>query len=80
MERAFICADGGVIGAGDLILEEPERKTDKRTLGSLTDEYERDVILRRLAFFRGNRTRTAEDLGISLRNLQYKLEKYQIRG
>ncbi len=80
LERAFICADGGVIGAEDLILEEPERKTDKRTLRSLTDEYERDVILRRLAFFRGNRTRTAEDLGVSLRNLQYKLEKYQIRG
>ncbi len=80
LERAFICADGGVVGAGDLILEEPERKADKRSLKGLTDEYERDVILRRLAFFRGNRTRTAEDLGVSLRNLQYKLEKYQIRG
>ena len=63
-----------------LILEEPARKADKQSLKSLMDEYERDIILRRLAFFKGNRTRTAEDLGVSLRNLQYKLEKYQIRG
>ncbi len=80
LERAFICADGPTIEADSLILEEPERKADKQSLRGLVDEYERDVILRRLAFFRGNRTRTAEDLGVSLRNLQYKLEKYQIRG
>ena len=80
LERAFICAEGQTIEADDLILEEPERKTDKRSLKSLAEEHERDVILRRLAFFQGNRTRTAEDLGVSLRNLQYKLEKYQIRG
>jgi transcriptional regulator with PAS, ATPase and Fis domain len=37
------------------------------------------VILRRLSFFKGSRTQTAQDLGISIRNLQYKLEKYDIR-
>ncbi len=80
LERAFICADSETIEADALILEEPERKMDKQSLRNLMDEYEREIILRRLAFFQGNRTRTAQDLGVSLRNLQYKLEKYQVRS
>jgi len=80
LERAFICADSEIIEAESLILEEPERNIDKQSLKNLMEEYEREVILRRLAFFNGNRTRTAQDLSVSIRNLQYKLEKYHIKA
>ena len=79
LERAFICADGDVIEASALNLEEQDHGVVKRRLKDLIDEFERDVILRRLSFFKGSRTQTALDLGISIRNLQYKLEKYDIR-
>ncbi|HUW69465.1 MAG TPA: sigma-54 dependent transcriptional regulator [bacterium] len=79
LERAFICADGDVIEANALNLEEQEHGVVKRRIKDMIDEFERDVILRRLSFFKGSRTQTAQDLGISIRNLQYKLEKYDIR-
>lgn len=79
LERAFICADGDVIEANALNLEEQEHGVVKRRMKDMIDEFERDVILRRLSFFKGSRTQTAQDLGISIRNLQYKLEKYDIR-
>ncbi len=76
LERAFICAEGDVLEADSLIFEETERCACTKELREMMDEYEREIILRRLAFFKGNRTQTAQDLGISIRNLQYKLEKY----
>jgi len=79
LERACICADGDIVEADSLILEEQDHATLKKELKDLMAEFERDVILRRLAFFKGSRTATARDLGISIRNLQYKLEKYDIR-
>jgi len=79
LERAFICAEGDEIVPESLILEEHDHATLKQELKDLMGEFERDVILRRLAFFKGSRTATARDLGISIRNLQYKLEKYDIR-
>jgi transcriptional regulator with PAS, ATPase and Fis domain len=80
LERACICADGATIGVESLILEETERVTAKLELKELLDDYEREVIIRRLAYFKGNRTKTAQDLGISIRNLQYKLEKYDSKN
>lgn len=80
LERAFICAESDVIEADSLIFEEAERNAAKLELREIMEDYEREVILRRLAFFKGNRTRTAEDLGISLRNLQYKLEKFEVKS
>lgn len=79
LERAFICAEGDEIGPESLILEEHDHATLKQELKDLMGEFERDVILRRLAFWKGNRTATARDLGVSIRNLQYKLERYDIR-
>ena len=78
LERAFICADGDIIEADSLILEDQHHAPLKQELKELVDEFEHDVILRRLAFLKGSRTATAKDLGISIRNLQYKLEKYDI--
>ena len=79
LERAFICAEGDLIEAESLILEEQDQPSLAKELKLIVDEFERGVILRRLAFWKGNRTATAQDLGISIRNLQYKLEKYDIR-
>jgi DNA-binding NtrC family response regulator len=78
LERAFICAEGNCIDADSLILEDQYQAPIKQELKELMDEFEHDIILRRLAFFKGSRTATAKDLGISIRNLQYKLEKYDI--
>jgi transcriptional regulator with PAS, ATPase and Fis domain len=79
LERAFICAEGDEIGPESLILEEHDHATLKQELKDLMGEFERDVILCRLAYWKGNRTSTARDLGVSIRNLQYKLERYDIR-
>ena len=78
LERAFICADGDTIGPTELLPEEPARNGDKKHLAALIDEFEKDVILHRLAAMGGNRTATARDLGIALRTLQYKLERHGI--
>ncbi len=42
-------------------------------------EVERDLIVKTLEAFGGNRTRTAEALGLSRRALLYKLKRYDIR-
>ncbi|RNB81113.1 sigma-54-dependent transcriptional regulator [Brevibacillus fluminis] len=46
------------------------------TLKEAMDEAEKSFIIKSLAACKGNRTQTAKQLGISLRNLYYKLEKY----
>ena len=46
---------------------------DDRPLRDLMDEYEQQVIAKRLDKNGGNRTKAAEDLGISRRSLQNKL-------
>ncbi|MDT8862545.1 sigma-54-dependent Fis family transcriptional regulator [Alkalihalobacillus sp. MEB130] len=51
---------------------------DKRDLQHLLNEYEKSVIIDTLKRFEGNRTKTAKALGISIRSLYYKMEKYHI--
>lgn len=43
-------------------------------------EIEREMILRKLKKFNGNRTETAESLGISVRTLRNKLNEYRKEG
>lgn len=50
------------------------------TAGMTLDEVERQHILRALQEHNGNRTATANALGISRRTLYYKLEEYQRQG
>jgi transcriptional regulator with PAS, ATPase and Fis domain len=82
LERAFICVEGDVIEPDCLSFEEPDQVRGLRggSLKSAVEEFEKETILRRLAELKGNRTQTAASLGISIRNLQYKLEKYDIGG
>ncbi len=51
---------------------------ESRTLKEVVDEAERGYIARVLAQCQGNRTEAAKILGVSLRNLYYKLEKLGI--
>jgi hypothetical protein len=45
--------------------------------GVTLDEIEKQVILKAYRHFRGNKTTTANALGIAIRTLDHKLEKYK---
>jgi PAS domain S-box-containing protein len=49
-----------------------------RSLSDLMDEFEGEIIKQTLFRLKGNKTLTAKTLGLSVRNLYYKLEKYNI--
>jgi PAS domain S-box-containing protein len=49
-----------------------------RSLSDMMDEYETKIIKQTLLRLNGNKTLTAKTLGLSVRNLYYKLEKYNI--
>ncbi|MBZ0263476.1 sigma 54-interacting transcriptional regulator [bacterium] len=73
IERAFILSgENTSINADDLIIPrtaESGRKTLK--------DYEREVVMRTLDEMSGNKTRTAEVLGVSLRWLHYRLNEWK---
>lgn len=77
MERAFILADDAITSdhliIDNVTIEEPrsELPTDMPL-----DEIEKSVILKTLEEKGGNKTETAEQLGISVKTLYNKLEKY----
>ena len=49
---------------------------EEKPLEHLVTEFEGNIIYEYLERFDGNKTQTAKALGISVRNLYYKLEKY----
>ncbi|MEH7178665.1 sigma-54 interaction domain-containing protein [Neobacillus vireti] len=51
-----------------------------RTLTSMVEEYEAEIISQTLHRLNGNKTATAKTLGLSVRNLYYKLEKYKLEN
>lgn len=55
-----------------------EKENESRSLKEAIESFEKDMILERLRKNKGNRTLTAKELDVSLRNLYYKIEKYQI--
>ncbi|MEI4829193.1 sigma 54-interacting transcriptional regulator [Bacillus sp. FJAT-53711] len=58
---------------GSKLLPELEEKP----LEDLVAEFEGNIIHEYLSRFDGNKTKTAQALGVSVRNLYYKLEKYE---
>ncbi|MGG0667953.1 sigma 54-interacting transcriptional regulator [Sporosarcina koreensis] len=60
------------VRAGEDVLPE------KSTLASVMDDYERTVLEKALDEHDGNKSLTANRLGISLRSLYYKMEKYKL--
>jgi DNA-binding NtrC family response regulator len=49
-------------------------------IGSTVDEVERELVLQTLARCRGNRTRAARLLGLSVRTLRNKIRIYSADG
>ncbi len=83
LERALTLAEGDVIVPEDLLLSQLEGKQDseqqKLQSGSLAhqlDDIERNSILTVLEETKWNRTAAAKKLGLSLRVLRYRLEKF----
>jgi DNA-binding NtrC family response regulator len=79
MERLALTMPGRTIEPGDvklLLSHPPAAKRNDRIL--TLREIERRTIIEVLDSFRGNRTRTAEALGIGRRTLQNKLKAYGI--
>lgn len=80
IEQAVVLAEGEVLDRVDFPdISEPEAVTSPSQLplfGLSLREMEKWYILQILNQIRGNRTQAAKLLGISLRGLQYKLQRY----
>jgi len=75
IERSIIMAKDEIIDENYFYFIEQERKFEKK--GTLKD-VEKELIIKYLIQNKGNRTKTAESLGISRRSLQNKIKEYQI--
>lgn len=53
-------------------------EAQNKSLTQMVEQYEAKVIRQTLQKLDGNKTKTAKMLGLSVRNLYYKLEKYEI--
>ena len=89
LERAVVLCRGTRIEVEDLppsirncgpAVPGRELEFGKATLPQMVEDLERRVIIRALEETGGVRTRAADLLGISERNLRYKMEKYQVAG
>jgi transcriptional regulator with PAS, ATPase and Fis domain len=54
-------------------------RQEKKSLQSLKKEAEKDAIITVLKNFNGDCQKSAENLGISIRTLYYKMRKYEIK-
>ncbi|MFW0778368.1 MAG: sigma-54 interaction domain-containing protein [Rickettsiales bacterium] len=78
IERAYILADN-TISESHLLFQEPTKTPTDATLpaGIPLEEVEKGVILKTLQQNEGNKTLTADQLGVSIKTLYNKLEKYR---
>ncbi len=80
--RAVLFAEGEAIlpkHLPDEIQYSEKRGYSDIPIGMTMKEMEKELILKTLERMGGNRTRTAEVLGISLRALQYRLKDYTVK-
>jgi two-component system response regulator PilR (NtrC family) len=87
LQRAVTMCDGSIIQADDLLLEHVEvqgsttaesEKQDDQSLDTYMEEIEKRMLEEALRNARYNKTRAAEQLGISFRSFRYKLKKFGI--
>ncbi len=77
IERSLILSEGDTISVDDLFIPDAENLSQKpKTL----KDYEREIVLKTLDDSGGNKTKTAEILGVSLRWLHYKLNEWNKRN
>jgi Nif-specific regulatory protein len=77
LERAVVLCEGEEVQEQDLQLQHV-RESDLLESGLTLEEFERKLVERTLKEMKGNRTQTAETLGVSLRWLQYRLKEWEI--
>lgn len=75
IERAVVLCTSTQLTRKDFVLDDLVGSEQRKTPTTLAD-FERQVIETTLAETGGNRTRTAERLGVSLRWLQYRLKEW----
>ncbi len=80
LERAMLLGRGGRIRAKDLDVQSAPSGSEPAWNGKTLDEIERAAIDGALRAHRGNRTRAAEALGISVRTIRNKLRVYRESG
>ena len=89
LERALVLSQGAEIGAQHIVLDEvPLAPAPRSTTlqaapaggASSLRDLEQDTILNTLSDLQGNRTRTAQRLGISIRTLRNRLRDYRSQG
>ncbi|MCB1763820.1 MAG: sigma-54-dependent Fis family transcriptional regulator, partial [Gammaproteobacteria bacterium] len=82
LERALTLCDGNCISSEDIQLPDTANPLydvpQELPLGSYLEQLERDAIVRALDETRWNRTAAAKKLGISFRQLRYRLAKLGI--
>lgn len=83
IQRAFILADREIgadhFATGDLSEEEEEEEDPLNlSVGTSIDDAEKRLIFATLEHYGGDKTRTAEALGISLKTLYNRLKKYEV--
>ena len=88
LQRAMTMCDGKVIQPADLLLEQvdvneaapaqADEKQDDESLDSYMEGIEKKMLEEALRNARYNKTRAAEQLGISFRSFRYKLKKFGI--
>ena len=78
--RAVFLAEGDVILPKHLpqeLREENQKFSTEITVGMTLKDIEKELILKTLEAFGGNRTKTAETVGISLRTLHSRLKEWE---
>jgi DNA-binding NtrC family response regulator len=80
IERAVIVGRPPLLTLGDLPADIKPGQGDgtmQIRLGSALDDVERELIVKTIEFTGGNKTRAAEVLGVSLKTLYNRLERYE---
>ena len=80
IERLVVTVEGPVIHAGDLPKEMHTRPSPSLLpLDVVVQETEKAAILAALALCDNHRERSAQALGISVRTLRYKMNRYSLQ-
>ncbi len=80
LERALALCEDELIGVEDLQLPEITRSTPESpaSLGEMTQNLEKEQIANALEDNRWNQSATARALGITLRQLRYRIDKLKL--
>lgn len=76
LQRALILCDDNRLGAEHIILESDEERQEAQFDGTLKS-VQKQLLLQRLQKYNGNRTKTAQSLGVSVRWVQLQLKEME---